>query len=117
MKEIEQIYHNDFGVAFHWVKDDEVLTSRVQLIFKETGFYLEPHELDEFKMLVNATCTQYDCSDCFYKQSCHKMLLKTPINEVDLAVTQKELYLIKDLMEGALFNLNLNNYINNLSSN
>lgn len=117
MKEIEQIYHNEFGVAFHWIKNDAVLTERVQLIFKETGFYLEHHELDEFKMLVNATCAQYNCSDCRYKQACHKMLLKTPVGEVDLAVNQKELYYIKDLVEGTLFNLNLNDYLDNLCSN
>ncbi|KAF2514513.1 hypothetical protein E0W68_13655 [Flavobacterium salilacus subsp. salilacus] len=117
MKEIEQIYHNEFGVAFHWIKNDAVLTERVQLIFKETGFYLEHHELDEFKMLVNATCAQYNCNDCCYRQACQRVLLKTPVSEVDLAVTQKELYLIKDLMEGTLFNLNLSYYIKELCSN
>lgn len=117
MKEIEQIYHNDFGVAFHWIKNSRVLNERVQLVFKETGFYLEFHELDEFKLLLQATLSQYQCNSCVYKQSCRKMLLKTPIEGVDLAVNPKELHLIKDLVEGTLFNLSLDTYINNLCSN
>ena len=111
MKEIEQLYYNDFGVAFHWIKNDEVLRDRVQLVFKETGFYLSAKEIKEFTALINVTCNEARCNGCSLRSHCHKFLLKTPLKEVDLAVSHKELLCIKDLMEGTLFYLNLQDYI------
>ncbi|WP_238567347.1 hypothetical protein [Flavobacterium sp. 83] len=49
MKEIKQIYYNDSGTSFYWKKEDEVVTDKVQLIFRETGFYFTKHELQLFK--------------------------------------------------------------------
>ena len=41
MKEIKQIYYNDSGTSFYWKKEDEVVSDKVQLIFRETGFYFQ----------------------------------------------------------------------------
>lgn len=39
MKQIDTLYANDFGMAFYWKKDSRVLDDKIQLVFKETGFY------------------------------------------------------------------------------
>jgi len=48
---------------------------------------------------------------------CHKFLLKTPFEAIELAVTEKEVYQIKDLVQGTLFQLNLNKYLRELCKN
>ncbi|WP_159801179.1 hypothetical protein [Flavobacterium sp. MK4S-17] len=112
MKEIQQIYHNDFGVAFYWIKDNCVLTERIQVIFRETGFYLSEFQLQEFVAIMQSTCSDITCSGC-----CRKFLLKTPVQEIDLAVSVNELRQIKDLVEGALFHISLNHYLKDICKN
>jgi hypothetical protein len=77
MKEVSQLYHNNFGVAFYWKKDGKVLQNRIQLVFRDTGFYLTPYQLNEFSELIN-TCKDMRCESCAMKGRCHKFLLKTP---------------------------------------
>ena len=117
MKEIEQVYHNDFGVAFYWKIDGKVYKERIQLVFKETGFYFTADEIMQFSFLVNDMAEKNGCCECGYRNKCHRFLLKTPVREVDLAVTQDEILNIKDLLEGTLFNIELMSYINNLCRN
>lgn len=117
MREIEQIYFNDFGVAFHWKRDNRVLTEKVQIIFKETGFYLSLHEIRAFAQLIENTCEEMECSGCCHRASCYKYLLKTPLQQIDLAVSKSELLQIKDLVEGTLFTMELYDYINNVCKN
>ncbi|MCO6147324.1 hypothetical protein [Flavobacterium sp. NRK1] len=117
MKEVEQIYYNDFGVAFHWKKNDRVLTHKVQIVFKETGFYLSYDEIKAFAQIIDNTCEEMICNSCSFRSKCYKYLLKTPLQQVDLAVSRSELFLIKDLVEGTLFNMDLHNYINNVCRN
>ena len=116
MKEIQQIYQNEFGLAFYWIRKEEVLTQRVQLIFKETGFYLSQEELLQFSFLIESTSKKQECSSCC-KNGCGKVLLKTPIKAIDIAVSRQELFYIKDLVKGVLFNLQLNEYINEVCFN
>ena len=117
MKEIEQIYFNDFGVAFHWKKDDEVLKEKVQIVFKETGFYFTGQQIVEFADIINQTCRETNCADCCHRAQCHKFLLKTPLNQIDLAVSKSELLQIKDLVDGTLFNLQLLDYLGSVCKN
>jgi hypothetical protein len=116
MREVEQIYYNEFGVAFHWKKDDRVLTEKVQMVFKETGFYLTYSEIRAFAQIIENTCNEMDCKGCC-NSKCHKFLLKTPLKQVDLAVSKNELFQIKDLVEGTLFNMDLYDYINKVCRN
>ncbi len=117
MKEIEQIYHNDFGVAFYWKIDNCVYKDRVQLVFRETGFYFTSDEITEFSGFVNEMADKHGCCECGYRSKCHRFLLKTPVREVDLAVTQDELLNIKDLLDGVIFNVSLMQYLNNICRN
>lgn len=116
MREVEQIYYNEFGVAFHWKKNNTVLKDKVQIVFKETGFYLTYDEIKAFAQLIDNTCDELGCNGCCHHK-CHKFLLKTPLRQVDLAVSKSELFQIKDLVEGTLFNMDLYDYISNVCRN
>ncbi len=112
MQPIKQIYYNDSGTSFFWRKENEVLTDKVQLIFRETGFYLSRQELKLFQSCIDESYSQNsNCSDCTLKNTCHKFLLKTPCTQVDLAVSMQELKAVKDLVEGTLFKINLDEYL------
>jgi len=116
MKEIEQIYCNDFGVAFYWKKDDVILYNKVQVIFRETGFYFTSNELSQFGRIIDSTLNSNCCNNCA-NHKCSKFLLKTPFTGLELAVSKYELAQIKDLIEGALFKIQLSEYINNSGQN
>jgi hypothetical protein len=112
MKEIKQIYYNDSGTSFYWKKEDEVVLDKVQLVFRETGFYFTKQELHLFKNCIEDSYMQNKCcDDCELKNKCHKFLLKTPCSQIDLAVSMEELDAVKDLVEGTLFKINLDDYL------
>ena len=113
MQELKQIYYNDSGTSFFWRKENEVLTDKVQLIFRETGFYFSRQELKLFQSCIDESYKLNNCcDDCELKNSCHKFLLKTPCAQIDLAVSMNELIAVKDLVEGTLFKINLDEYLN-----
>ena len=112
MEQIKQIYYNDFGTSFYWRKQNEIILDKVQLIFKETGFYFNTAELIQFKTCIEACFfSNVNCADCNLKKYCQKFLLKTPCSQIDLAVTMEELNKVKDLVEGTLFKIALNDYV------
>jgi len=112
MQEIKQIYHNNLGTAFYWRKDNAVLFDKVQLVFREMGFYFTQQELILFKRCIEESYTQNNCcDDCELKNKCLKFLLKTPCSQIDLAVSMEELDAVKDLVEGTLFKINLDDYL------
>lgn len=117
MNEIEQIYFNDFGVAFHWIKQDKVLKNRIQIVFKETGFYLTNDEVQCFSEIIESTCIKLNNGGCCCRNKRNKFLLKTPIREIDLAVSENELMQIKDLVEGTLFQIRLLEYLKDICRN
>lgn len=112
MKQIAQIYGNDFGMAFFWREQETLIMEKVQLVFKETGFYFSIDELHHFMALIEDSCSRNrTCEGCAMKNQCHKFLLKTPVSQIDLAVSMQELEAIKDLVEGTLFKVALRDYI------
>lgn len=118
MKQIEQIYVNDMGMAFFWKEHQVTLTQKIQLVFKETGFYFSVDELHRFMALIEDSCRENQaCESCAMKNQCHKFLLKTPVSQIDLAVSMKELDGIKDLVEGTLFKIGLQEYIFGIGRN
>lgn len=112
MKQIEQIYVNDTGMAFFWKEHQITVTEKIQLVFKETGFYFTVAELQRFRVLIEDSCRENQtCESCVMKNQCHKFLLKTPVSQIDLAVSMQELDGIKDLVEGTLFKISFQEYI------
>ncbi len=118
MKDIKQVYHNDFGISYYWKKDQALLTDRVQLVFKEMGFYFTIEEIKYFCQLVQWSRAEKSCCrTCDQNDSCHKFLLKTPYETVDLAVSMYELQCIDDLLRGTLFTIELNLFIETVGRN
>ena len=49
MQDINRIYHNNIGIAFQWKKDvQKGNTDCIQMVFRNTGFYLTYSEIKEF---------------------------------------------------------------------
>lgn len=112
MKQIERIYVNEFGVAFFWKRHETLISRKIQLVFKETGFYFSLEELQHFKALIDESCLQnQSCDSCKMKDQCQKFLLRTPVSQIELAVTMNELNGIKDLVQGTLFKIDLQWYV------
>lgn len=112
MKDIEQIYRNNFGISFYWKEGNEIIADKIQLLFKQMGFYFSIQELNEFHDLIENCVTDHNGYDTSgVKRVFNKFLLKTPYVALDLEISPVELNSIKDLVEGSLFRLNLNEYI------
>ncbi len=112
MKDIEQIYRNNFGISFYWKEGNEIISDKIQLLFKQMGFYFSLQELNEFHDLIEDCLTDHNDYDTRgVKRAIDKFLLKTPYVALDLEISPIELNSIKDLVEGSLFRLNLNKYI------
>ena len=111
-KHVEQLYHNSFGVAFHWREVNFIEKHKIQLIFRDMGFLLSANEVKDFFEDVNHTKAHVSCCEsCLEEKHCRSLLLKTPVAKVDLAVSINELLYIEDLLEGTLFQLQLNNLL------
>ncbi|KAF2335676.1 hypothetical protein [Flavobacterium daemonense] len=112
MNDIEQIYRNDFGISFYWKEGNEVISDKIQLLFKQMGFYFSVEELNEFHDIIEDCVTDHsDKNTQGLKHAFDKFLLRTPYVAIDLEISSNELSSIKDLVDGSLFRLNLNEYI------
>ncbi|NAS31023.1 hypothetical protein GTQ40_08590 [Flavobacteriaceae bacterium R38] len=116
MDDIHHLYHNDFGIAFQWKKDAlrEDSSKKIQLIFRDTGFYLEPEEILLFSKQIKSAKRMHSCENCDSTPSCRNILLSTPSKHIDLAVSKNELTMIDDLIKGTLFQINLNGFLNKI---
>ncbi|MBC9796740.1 hypothetical protein [Sinomicrobium weinanense] len=118
MNEIYCIYRNDIGIAFQWKTDLAKNNSKkLQIVFRDMGFYLLPEEVSDF---YNCVCSAREferCAGCSHNKEYRSILLRTPANQVDLAVNTYELQQIEDLIEGTLFQLRLDSYLNQLCGN
>ena len=118
MSDIRRIYHNDIGIDFQWKQDiAKNKHNKFQVIFRDTGFYLTLSQIENFAKLVQQAVSRGCCSACQANNNCRSILLKTPASIIDLAVSEKELESISDLMEGTLFQIKLNRYLNDVCSN
>lgn len=118
MRDIDAIYYNDFGIAFHWKKETKNYRSKIQVVFRNTGFLLTHKELIRFAQHVQNTMNSNAvCSCCAKKKSCRAMLLETPVPQVSLAVSVNELTAINDLIEGTIFQLNIDNFLSDICNN
>lgn len=118
MQNIDLIYNNPFGIAFYWKEESITCYSKIQLIFRDIGFLITKEELHLFSKSIKktmASCSLCEC--CSEKESCRALLLNTPAKQVSLAVSLKELKDIQDLVDGTLFQINLEGYIKDMTSN
>lgn len=117
MDDVDLIYHNSLGVAFRWKKSMPNTDSRrVQMVFKDMGFYLLPEEIQYFSHNIQ-TAKYHNCGNCGSHKTCRNILLRSPLEKMDFAVSAQELEQISDLIEGTLFKLNLEDYLNGYGRN
>lgn len=104
MKHINIIYRNDTGITFYW-KSVAQETIKTQLIFRDTGFYFTLDQLKTFASNTLETQKQIACKDCPTPASCRSLLLKTPVEAVDLAVSREELDGLQDLIDQTILKI------------
>ncbi|RKF05315.1 hypothetical protein C8N26_0719 [Tenacibaculum lutimaris] len=114
MNGITKIYDNNIGVSFYWEENDSNL---VQLIFRDVGFHLTEPEIELFLDKVTDSKLQRNCGTCERGKDCRSILLQTPSNKVSMAVSAIELWQIDDLLKGTLFQIRMNNYLNDICKN
>lgn len=117
MNEIEKIYHNDVGIGFYWKKGEARKENKIQLIFRDIGFYLSLQELKIFGDQVLNALQMPCCEQCSHKSECQTILLRTPSEKIDLAVSKKELKGIDDLIKGCVFQIEINVMMQNICKN
>jgi len=112
MQDIHRIYHNSIGIAFQWKKDiQKGNTDYIQMVFRNTGFYLTYSEIKEFYNKVKVAYKLGKCEGCNHENKCKNYLLQTPSEKIDLSVNSEELNLISDLIKGTLFQIELDSYL------
>lgn len=115
MNEINIIYNNEVGIAFKWENGPTKKEKKVQLVFKDTGLLLNRKELYQFSKNISAdlkNCTL--CRDCKQKESHRSIILETPLPQLSFAVSHTELTAIGDLLDGTLFQLQLENSLDEI---
>ncbi|MDD7884764.1 hypothetical protein [Flavivirga sp. 57AJ16] len=113
MEDINTIYYNNFGIAFHWKRCAVKDFKKVQLIFRDTGLLLTPNELVEFSKNIdwslNNNCS---CVDCMEYKARRSLLVEAPNPQITFAMSYTEIKEIQDLVKGTLFQMGLNKLLN-----
>ncbi|MFC5047875.1 hypothetical protein ACFSTE_00520 [Aquimarina hainanensis] len=117
MSAIDKIYSNNFGMSFYWKKEMETSIPKIQLIFRDIGFLLTLNELKDFSHFCEKTVASHCCSQCPGQEHCRSLLLRTPSNKIDLAVSKSEIHQIHELINGTIFRVELKTWVKNLSLN
>ena len=114
MEDIELIYNNRLGIAFHWKSNSNKITKKVQVIFRDTGLLLSKAELLLFSTNIDqllGKSQQLLCKDCKNEGRCRSLLLESPVRQITFAVSYNEVVDLKDLIDNTLFQLNLSSYL------
>ena len=111
MKHINIIYRNDFGIAFYWEKGKVENGLTAQVVFRDMGFYLTLDELKSFSYQVAASIAQPNCQNCPNKEDCRSLLLKTPSDKIDLAISRSELFQLQELLDNVIIRVDTQKYM------
>ena len=118
MDEINLIYNNNFGVAFKYNGDSEQHGNKVQLVFRDTGLFVSQQELIQFSKNINQSAENHSlCGSCKKKEVCRSILVESHVPQISFAMNTEELISVKDLVEGTLFQLGLDSYLDSLINN
>ncbi|GAA4276022.1 hypothetical protein [Aquimarina mytili] len=117
MNAIDKIYSNTFGISFFWKRDTCNSMPKIQLVFRDIGFLLTLNELKDFSDSCTLTIQSQCCADCKDPQHCRSLLLRTPSDKIDLAVSKDELYQIQELINETIFKVELKHWIQDVCLN
>ena len=117
MSAIDKIYNNKIGISFFWKKQEEGISTKIQLVFKDIGFLLTLNELKDFSDACRITEQSQSCDQCNTNQACRSLLLRTPSDKIDLAVSKDELEQVHELINGTIFRIELQNWADHTGRN
>jgi len=108
MKDINKLYHNDFGISFFWKCKIQRKNSLVELVFRDTGLSLRCDEIETMYLIVKSIVKKPSlCMDCKKNRGCKSLLLEIPNTKVSFAMSFQEMTEMLDLLKGTLFQLEL----------
>ncbi|WP_299604746.1 hypothetical protein [uncultured Aquimarina sp.] len=111
MSAIDKIYSNKVGISFFWKKQQPKEKPKIQLVFRDIGFLLTLNELKDFSDACSITEQSQCCSQCASHHNCRSLLLRTPSDKIDLAVSKEELEQIQELINGTIFRIELQQWV------
>ena len=112
MDDINTIYYNDFGIAFQWKRNTVKYINRIQLVFKNTGLFLNKKELLIFSKHIDGALKNSETfSNCSKNKSCEMFLLEGPNSQLSFVMNTMELNKIQDLVQTTLFQLGLDTFL------
>lgn len=117
MSGIQKIYSNALGISFFWKKHNNYPSARVQLVFRDIGFLLTLDELKTFSNACASSKESYHCDGCPDPANCRTLLLRTPSENVDIAVSIDELLQIEELINTTIFKMELKQWVTHLNLN
>lgn len=113
MKEVHKLYSNDYGIAFKWKINDSLTGKKIQLVFNDVSLNLSKKKLRKFLNAIELSLEEEpSCLKCENPEECKSYLLDTPSTMVRLAMSYNELKLLKDLIEGAFFQMEIDKLLN-----
>ncbi|WP_378179729.1 hypothetical protein [Aquimarina sp. SS2-1] len=110
MSAIDKIYNNKIGISFFWKQQQSTGCPKVQLVFRDIGFLLTLNELKDFSDACRITEQSQSCDQCNH-QKCRSLLLRTPSDKIDLAISKDELEQIQELINGTIFRIELQHWV------
>jgi len=114
--DLDKLYSNDIGIIFKWkgTSEGHPYHDKINFVFNETGLHFDLAELYIFQQdIENALKRPLQC-ECEYPKDCKSILLETPFSQISFAVSYNELMLMKELIEGSLFQIGLSNILQNI---
>ncbi len=115
MDDINAIYYNNVGIAFQWKRCAAQDIKKTQLVFRDISLFLTDHELQEFSKRIDSLFTQTSlCNDCKVNKNVKSLLVNSPAPQISFVMSYHELTQVKDLIDGTLFQLNLDTMLTNI---
>ncbi|WP_228530290.1 hypothetical protein [Tamlana sp. I1] len=112
MDDINTICYNDFGIAFQWKRSAAKDFNKVQLVFKNTGLFLNQQELIQFsKNIERALIKTQSFADGAKTNTSELFLLEGPNPQISFAMDVSELNNLQDLLTMTLFQLGLDSLL------
>lgn len=114
--DLNKLYSNDIGIAFKWkgTYDGHPYHDKINIVFNGTGLHFDHTELYIFLQdIENALSKPIHC-ESKYPKECKSMLLETPLSQLSFAMSYNDLTLMKELIEGSLFQISLASILQNI---
>lgn len=116
MNEVKYLNRNPIGLTYKVHPEYSEEFDKVHLVFNNTGLKFNDDELLEFQQCIDdAFSTPSMCQNNCNNKNCKSILLHTPFKDLVFAVNQQDLNYLKDLIDGTVFELSLDNYLADLS--